>query len=70
MSDCEKTLAATVDRTVTLSDEASSARRKLLKGSSLAVAGAALYGVAPFMGPWKHNHLWAQTGQKNRLLSV
>jgi branched-chain amino acid transport system substrate-binding protein len=29
--------------------------------------GAGLYGAAPFMGPWKHNHAWAQTGQKKPL---
>lgn len=48
--------------------EASSAsRRDLLKKSSLALVGAGLYGAAPFIGPWKHNHAWAQTGQKKPL---
>ena len=42
-------------------------RRALLKNSGLALAGAGLYGVAPFMGPWKHNHAWAQTAQKKPL---
>ena len=42
-------------------------RRSLLKKSGLALVGAGLYGVAPFMGPWKHNHAWAQTGQKKPL---
>ena len=42
-------------------------RRALLKHSSLALVGAGLYGAAPFMGPWKHNHAWAQTGQKKPL---
>jgi len=28
-------------------------RRKLLKASALTLAGAGLYGVAPFYGPWK-----------------
>ena len=37
-------------------------RRKLLKASALTLAGAGLYGVAPFYGPWKHNHAWAQSG--------
>ena len=42
-------------------------RRKLLKASALTLAGAGLYGVAPFFGPWKHHHAWAQTGQKKPL---
>lgn len=42
-------------------------RRALLKHSSLALVGAGLYGAAPFMGPWKHNHAWAQAGQKKPL---
>ncbi|MES2912539.1 MAG: ABC transporter substrate-binding protein [Pseudomonadota bacterium] len=46
---------------------ASPSRRSLLKHSSLALVGAGLYGAAPFMGPWKHNHAWAQTGQKKPL---
>jgi branched-chain amino acid transport system substrate-binding protein len=48
-------------------DTPSSSRRDLLKKSGLALAGAGLYGVAPFMGPWKHNHAWAQTAQKKPL---
>ncbi len=48
-------------------DAAVASRRKLLKNSALAVAGVGLYGVAPFMGPWKHNHAWAQTAQKKPL---
>lgn len=48
-------------------DAASASRRKMLKNSSLALVGAGLYGAAPFMGPWKHNHVWAQTGQKKPL---
>jgi len=43
-------------------------RRSLLKQSALAVAGAGLYGVAPFHGPWKHNHAWAQAAQKKPLV--
>eukprot|EP01034_Spumella_vulgaris_P047115 gene47115-58792_t len=43
-------------------------RRSLLKQSALALAGAGLYGVAPFYGPWKHNHAWAQTAQKKPLI--
>ena len=42
-------------------------RRSLLKGTGLALAGVGLYGAAPFMGPWKHNHAWAQTAQKKPL---
>ena len=43
-------------------------RRSLLKQSALAIAGAGLYGAAPFYGPWKHNHAWAQAGQKKPLV--
>src|SRR6187455_1588869 len=43
-------------------------RRKLLRASALALAGAGLYGVAPFYGPWKHNRAWAQSGQKKPLV--
>jgi branched-chain amino acid transport system substrate-binding protein len=49
-------------------DNPSSARRKLLKGAGLALTGAGLYGVAPFMGPWKHNRAWAQSAQKKPLV--
>jgi len=48
-------------------DATSASRRDLLKKSSLALVGAGLYGVAPFMGPWKQNHAWAQTAQKKPL---
>ncbi len=48
-------------------DIRSASRRDLLKKSSLALVGAGLYGAAPFMGPWKHNHAWAQTAQKKPL---
>jgi branched-chain amino acid transport system substrate-binding protein len=44
------------------------ARRALLKRSALALAGAGLYGVAPFYGPWKHNHAWAQAAAKKPLV--
>ena len=43
-------------------------RRTLLKGSALAAAGVGLAGVAPFMGPWKHNRVWAQAAQKKPLV--
>src|SRR5918993_1618708 len=43
-------------------------RRSLLKQSALAIAGAGLYGAAPFYGPWKVNHVWAQTAQKKPLV--
>lgn len=43
-------------------------RRALLRQSGLALLGAGLYGVAPFYGPWKHNHAWAQAGQKKPLV--
>ena len=55
MSDTEKSSAST-------------SRRSLLKQSALALAGAGLYGAAPFYGPWKHNHAWAQTAQKKPLV--
>ncbi len=48
-------------------DTTATSRRALLKHSSLALVGAGLYGAAPFMGPWKHNPAWAQTGQKKPL---
>ncbi|EJL78848.1 ABC-type branched-chain amino acid transport system, periplasmic component [Polaromonas sp. CF318] len=48
-------------------EAAATSRRALLKHSSLALVGAGLYGAAPFMGPWKHNHAWAQAGQKKPL---
>jgi branched-chain amino acid transport system substrate-binding protein len=50
-----------------IQDKATS-RRALLKQSALALAGAGLYGVAPFYGPWKHHHAWAQTAQKKPLI--
>lgn len=43
-------------------------RRGLLKQSALAAVGAGLYGVAPFHGPWKHNHAWAQAPAKKPLV--
>lgn len=43
-------------------------RRSLLKQSALALAGAGLYGAAPFYGPWKHNHAWGQAAQKKPLV--
>lgn len=43
-------------------------RRSMLKQSALALAGAGLYGAAPFYGPWKHNHAWAQAAQKKPLV--
>ena len=47
---------------------ADASRRKLLKTTALAAAGAGLYGVAPFHGPWKHNHAWAQAAAKKPLV--
>jgi branched-chain amino acid transport system substrate-binding protein len=35
-------------------------RRRLLKASALALGTAGAYGAAPFYGPWKVNHAWAQ----------
>jgi branched-chain amino acid transport system substrate-binding protein len=43
-------------------------RRSVLKLSALALATAGAYGVAPFAGPWKHNHVWSQTAQKKPLV--
>ena len=48
--------------------ETTTSRRSLLKQSALALAGAGLYGAAPFYGPWKHNHAWAQAAQKKPLV--
>jgi branched-chain amino acid transport system substrate-binding protein len=42
-------------------------RRKFLRASALSLATGGL-GVAPFFGPWKINHAWAQTGTKKPLL--
>ena len=50
------------------SNARNASRRKILKTSALAVAGAGLYGVAPFYGPWKANRAWAQSGQKKPLV--
>jgi branched-chain amino acid transport system substrate-binding protein len=46
----------------------SDSRRRLIKGAALAGTGVALAGVAPFMGPWKHNRLWAQAAQRKPLV--
>ena len=48
--------------------ETSNPRRLVLKRSALTLAGAGVYGAAPFNGPWKHNHAWAQAGQKKPLV--
>jgi branched-chain amino acid transport system substrate-binding protein len=42
-------------------------RRQLLKASALSLAAGGL-GVAPFFGPWKINHAWAQAAQKKPLV--
>src|SRR3954468_17856269 len=46
----------------------STTRRSLLRQSALALAGAGREGAAPFYGPWKHNHAWAQAAQKKPLV--
>ncbi|TWO70604.1 ABC transporter substrate-binding protein [Caenimonas sedimenti] len=51
-----------------MSDSKTPSRRSVLKQSALALAGAGLYGAAPFYGPWKHNHAWAQAAQKKPLV--
>jgi len=43
-------------------------RRRLIKVTALSAATAGLYGVAPFFGPWKHHHAWAQTAQKKPIV--
>jgi branched-chain amino acid transport system substrate-binding protein len=43
-------------------------RRRLLKATALSAATAGLYGIAPFYGPWRHHHAWAQAGQKKPLV--
>ena len=48
--------------------EVSDGRRRVLKASALALATAGAYGVAPFFGPWKHNHAWSQAAQKKPLV--
>jgi len=67
MSDINKNGTAPQSPANDKPDTTATSRRALLKHSSLALVGAGLYGAAPFMGPWKHNHAWAQTGQKKPL---
>ncbi len=67
MSDINKNDTAPQSPADDQPDTTATSRRALLKHSSLALVGAGLYGAAPFMGPWKHNHAWAQTGQKKPL---
>jgi branched-chain amino acid transport system substrate-binding protein len=67
MSDINKNDTAPQSPSGDKPDSTATSRRALLKHSSLALVGAGLYGAAPFMGPWKHNHAWAQTGQKKPL---
>jgi branched-chain amino acid transport system substrate-binding protein len=43
-------------------------RRTFLKTSALAAATAGTYAAAPFHGPWKHNHAWAQSATKKPLI--
>jgi branched-chain amino acid transport system substrate-binding protein len=43
-------------------------RRKILKASAMAAATAGGWGVAPFFGPWRHNHVWSQAAQKKPLV--
>jgi branched-chain amino acid transport system substrate-binding protein len=42
-------------------------RRQLLKASALSLAAGGL-GAAPFFGPWKINHAWAQAAGKKPLV--
>ena len=48
--------------------QVSEARRRILKASAMAAATAGAWGAAPFFGPWKHNHVWSQAGQKKPLV--
>jgi branched-chain amino acid transport system substrate-binding protein len=50
------------------SPEVAPARRRVLKASALAIAASGAYGVAPFFGPWRHNHVWSQAAQKKPLV--
>ncbi len=43
-------------------------RRRFLKASAMVAATAGAYAVAPFYGPWKHNHVWSQAAAKKPLL--
>jgi branched-chain amino acid transport system substrate-binding protein len=43
-------------------------RRRILKASALSAATAGAWGAAPFLGPWKHNHVWSQAAQKKPLV--
>src|SRR5512134_200764 len=52
----------------TKKQQPSRTRRRILKASAMAAATAGAWGAAPFFGPWKHNHAWAQAGQKKPLV--
>src|SRR5512134_2857169 len=52
----------------TKKQQPSQTRRRILKASAMAAATAGAWGAAPFFGPWKHNHAWAQAGQKKPLV--
>jgi branched-chain amino acid transport system substrate-binding protein len=41
-------------------------RRKWLKASALTLAGAGLYGAAPFYGPWKTNRARRRARRRSR----
>ena len=43
-------------------------RRRIVRATALTAATAGLYGAAPFFGPWRHHHAWAQTAQKKPIV--
>ncbi len=46
----------------------SNSRRRIIRATALSAATAGLYGAAPFFGPWRHHHAWAQTAQKKPIV--
>lgn len=50
-----------------MDESSNNGRRRLLKASALTLATGGL-GIAPFFGPWKSHHAWAQAGAKKPLV--
>src|SRR5688572_5930108 len=50
-----------------MDESSNNSRRRLLKASALTLATGGL-GIAPFFGPWKSHHAWAQAAAKKPLV--
>jgi branched-chain amino acid transport system substrate-binding protein len=50
-----------------MDESSNNGRRRLLKASALTLATGGL-GIAPFFGPWKSHHAWAQAAAKKPLV--